>query len=425
MTKANSVTNRPHGGAPVVDFDLAAFKGQDAANAAHDQLRSEHSVAWTDANGGVWILSGYDVVAEAFRNWEALRSGRDVRTTPGPGGSPDVIATNAIPTNGALFVPLEIDPPLWRPYRQMFAELLSPRAVEQELRPRIERAVTRCLDDVIEGGGCDIVDALTSAVPGAVAFAWLGFPEEDWHRMSAAVHNAAEIAPGSPNFQFYVDEMTWAFGRVAEEVEARRENPRDDVLSLMANFEINGERVPLEFATGMVNLAYAGGVDTTTAATTAAIVHLHYHPEDRQRLIEEPQLIDSAIEEFLRVYPPVRSEGRTVVDDIVLGGCQLRKDDRVIMSLIAAHRDESAFPDATKFVIDRFPNRNLSFGMGLHRCPGSHLARAEMKVMLTQVLERIPDYQVAETELREYPYWHAMGGWSVVPITFTAGTRRA
>jgi cytochrome P450 len=168
----------------------------------------------------------------------------------------------------------------------------------------------------------------------------------------------------------------------------------------------------------------SGGVDTTTAVASAAFVHMHYHPEDRRRLIEQPELTDSAIEEFLRLYPPARTHARTVIQDVELGGCQLRKDDRLILGEGSACHDESAFPDAGKFIIDRFPNRHLAFGMGLHRCPGSHIARAMFKEMLIQVLERMPDYRIAEEGLKEYPHWYALGGWSTAPVTFTPGTRR-
>jgi len=424
LAKSKIFTNAPPDRAPVVEFDLASFKGGAAANAAHDELRSKCPLAWSDDNGGAWIASGYDVVTAGFRNWEALRNARDARSMPGPGGSRDMQSTTPLPIeHSARMIPLEVDPPLWRPYRQVFSELLSPRSV-QALMPRIKHWVTTFLDDVIESGHCDIVETLTSAVPGAVALEWLGFPQEDWHRMSAAIHNISEVTPESPDLPHYMSELRWAFQRIEDEVAARRGEPRDDVISLLANVEIDGELAPFDYATGLVNLAYAGGVDTTTAAVTATIVHLHYHMDDRRRLIEQPDLIDGAMEEFLRVYPPVRNQGRTVVDDVELGGCNLRKDDRVILSVVSANHDESAFPDADRFIIDRFPNRNVTFGMGLHRCPGSHLARAEFKEMLTQILERIPDYRIDEAGLREYPYWYSMGGWSTVPITFTPAARR-
>jgi cytochrome P450 len=416
--------SRPEG-VPVVDFDLASFKGVAESNAAWARVRATTPVAWTDDNGGAWLVSSYDAVSEGFRNWQALRSGRDVRTIPGPGGSPDLLPINAVPVQTtARMIPEELDPPLWHPYRRVFNELLSPKKVEETLYPRVKHWVTKFLDDVIESGKCDIVETLTSGVPGAVILEWLGFPEEEWHRFSAAFHNSSAYVPGAPGAQHFLDELEWAFERIKEEVSELRETPRDNLTSELANKQVDGERTSYEFATGMVNMAMSGGVDTTTSVASSAFVHLARHPEDRQRLIDEPDLIDSAIEEFLRLYPPARTHGRTVVEDTELGGFQLRKNDRVILSEVSACHDEAAFDDADKFVIDRFPNRHLAFGMGPHRCPGSHVARAMFKEMLIQVLERIPDYRLVEEELEEYPNCTALGGWSRAPITFTPGQRR-
>lgn len=424
MTETQTNPNGRPAGAPVVDFDLSKHNTMASSNAAWAKLRQEAPVAWTDDNGGAWLVSGYAAAAEAFRNTAALKSGRAVRTIPGPGGSPDLLPINAIPApTTSLMIPEELDDPLWHPYRRVFADLLSPRAIA-ELQPRITYWVTKFLDDVIESGECDIVATLTSGVPGAVVLEWLGFPESEWHRLSDAFHNMSAFRPDDPASQKYLDELEWTFDRIRKEVAVVRETPRNDVTSLLANTEVDGERTSFEFATGMVNMAMSGGVDTTTSVASAAFVHLHRFPEDRQRLLEHPELMDRAIEEFLRVYPPARTHGRTVVEDTELGGFTLRKDDRVIISEASACYDAEAFPDAETFVMDRFPNRHMAFGIGPHRCPGSHIARAMFKEMLIQVLERIPDYQIVEDELREYPNWTTLGGWSTAPITFTPGTRR-
>ena len=407
-----------------VDFDLKRHNRLSASDAAWAELRSTNPVAWSNDNDGAWIVSSYEMVSAAFRNWQAFRSARDVRTIPGPGGSPNLLSINAMAAETtSLMIPEELDPPLWEPYRRVFADLLSPRAVEQ-LAPRVKHWVTKYLDDVIETGQCDIVSTLTSGVPAAVVLEWLGFPEAEWHRLSDSFHNMASFVPGTDIGRQYLDELEWTFERIREEVRAVRASPRNDVTSHLANIEVEGEQTSFEFATGMVNMAMSGGVDTTTSVASAAFVHMHYHPEVRQRLIDEPELMDRAIEEFLRLYPPARTHGRTVVEDTELGGLILRKDDRLIISEVSANHDEAVFPDAHKFVIDRFPNRHVAFGLGIHRCPGSHLARAMFKEMLTQVLERIPDYRMVEAELEEYPNWALLGGWAKAPITFTPGTRR-
>jgi cytochrome P450 len=192
-------------------------------------------------------------------------------------------------------------------------------------------------------------------------------------------------------------------------------------MTAIVHYEIEGERIPAEAITRLV---VGGGVDTSTSVLSAALIHLSRHPADRQRLLREPDLIDSAVEEFLRVYPPARTHSRIVARDVEFGGCQMHKGEKLLLSEVSANRDESEFPDADEFLVDRFPNRHVSFGMGLHRCPGSHLARLEVRTLLSKVLERMPDFE--EEGIVEYPNWSmigGIGGWGRIPATFTPGRR--
>jgi cytochrome P450 len=194
-------------------------------------------------------------------------------------------------------------------------------------------------------------------------------------------------------------------------------------MSAIAHHEIDGERIARDTAESIVFMTVGGGVDTTTALIGAALLHLSQHPSDRRRLLAEPELLVTATEEFLRFYPPARTHARTVTEDFEFEGCPMRKGDRVLLSEISSGRDQAAFDDADRFVIDRTPNRHLSFGVGIHRCVGSHLARIEFAEVLTQVLERMPDFQIDVDEVVEYPNWASVGGWARLPATFTPGPR--
>ena len=152
-------------------------------------------------------------------------------------------------------------------------------------------------------------------------------------------------------------------------------------------------------------------------------MHLAQYPADRERLINEPDLLPLATEEFLRFYPPARAHKRIVAVDTEFGGVEMKKGDSVLLSEAAAGRDESEFPNANEFVIDRNPNRHLSFGVGIHRCPGSHLARIVFSEMITAVLERMPDYEIALDDVAEYPDWAMVGGWQRIPAIFTPSDR--
>jgi cytochrome P450 len=267
------------------------------------------------------------------------------------------------------------------------------------------------------------VSELIFPVPAAVTLEWLGFPESDWEAFSHAFHDAAAYPHDTPEYRAAAAATVDVMRRVTEEVEARGSEDRGDGLSAIVHAEIEGERITTEMAERLVFMTIGGGVDTTSALTSAALLHLHQHPEDRARLLADPDVWDPATEEFLRVYPPARTHARTIAKDTEFAGCPMRAGDRVLLSEIASGRDPEAFPDADRFVIDRFPNRHLSFGAGIHRCPGSHLARITFGETMREVLERMPDYRIVDAEVVEYPNWSMIGGWAKLPAEFTPGPR--
>ncbi len=398
---------------PVVDFDLFAATSRDSSDEAWREVREECPVAWTERNGGHWVVSGYEEVATAFRDWEHFSSART---------NPKYCAITLGDSPLPLLTPEEIDPPDWYPLRRILAELLSPRASEK-LRPRVAHWVAHYVDEVIESGRCDFVYDVACPVPAAVTLEWLGFPPSDWRVISAAFHDTAAYSKGSPEFARASGAFPPVLGRISEELEDRRREPRDDAMTAIAYHEIEGERIPKEVAESIVFMTVGGGVDTTTSLIGAALLHLCRFPDDRRRLVEEPDLLATATEEFLRFYPPARTHARTVAADVELAGCPMKKGDRVVLSEISAGHDEEAFPEAQSFVIDRLPNRHLSFGMGIHRCPGSHLARIEFTEILEAIFTRMPDFEIELDDVVEYPNWSTIGGWGRMPAVFTPGPR--
>ncbi len=282
---------------------------------------------------------------------------------------------------------------------------------------------THFIDQFIEAGQCEFTHDLSVPVPGAVTLEWLGFPEEDWRPISEAFHMVAAYSRGTPEHRAAQAEFGNVMTRIQEEVERRYHEPCDDAMSSIAHHEIDGERIPAETAESIVFMTVGGGVDTTTALIGAALLHLSQVPDDRRRLIAEPGLLVTATEEFLRYYPPARTHARTVTEDFEFAGCPMRKGDRVLLGEFSSGRDEQAFIAADDFVIDRNPNRHLSFGVGLHRCVGSHLARLEFAEVVTAILTRLPDFRIDPDAVVEYPNWASIGGWAKLPATFTPGKR--
>jgi len=398
---------------PVVDFDLFAAVTRADSDESWRELREQCPVGWTERNGGYWVVSGYEEVAAAFRDWEHFSSART-----DPEISSIVLGDSRLP----LLTPEEIDPPDWYPLRRILSELLAPRAAER-LRPRARHWTAHYIDEFIEAGRCELTHDLSVPVPAAVTLEWLGFPRSDWDMISHAFHDIAAHSRGTAkhrNAQMAFDEV---MTRIRQEVAARERAPRDDAMTAISHHEIDGARIARDVAESIVFMTVGGGVDTTTALIGAALQHLSQFPDDRRRLLEEPDLLVSATEEFLRYYPPARTHARTVSTDVELAGCSMRAGDRVLLSELSSGRDERAFPAAERFVIDRNPNRHLSFGVGIHRCVGSHLARIEFTEVLTAVLTRFPDYEIDEDAVVEYPNWASIGGWARLPAAFTPGPR--
>lgn len=397
-------------GVTQADFDYTRARTEAESNGQWRFLRDNSPVAWSEHHGGHWVISSYAGVAGALQDWETFSSTRNEPTI-----TPMIIARTQMGQN----IPQELDPPEGRPYRRLFVKMID-QATDAD---RIQMWVDHYLDQMIESGSMDLTADFASPATGAVVLDWLGWPRDEWDRISRAYHYAVGYTHGMPEFEQAVEDLAWLSKRLGEEVASRRANPRDDAMTALALAEVDGEIVSEAYAQSMVRLAIAGGVETTVSATTAALVHLHFNEADREALVSDPTRYDKAIEEFLRVYPPVRSHGRTVRKVIEVGGQTLKPGDRVLLGQASANRDENTFPNADDFQIDRSPNRHLSFGHGVHRCPGAALGRLEMKTMISTVLKRIPDYRVVEEDLQGYPSWGITGGWAKVPVTFTPGAK--
>ena len=217
--------------------------------------------------------------------------------------------------------------------------------------------------------------------------------------------------------------ITNIYANIAREIERRRTDGfGDDLFSVIMQASVNGVPLNDDEITSFGFQLLLGGLDTTSGFTGNVLVELDRRPDLRQRLIEEPHLMRSATEEFLRHSTPVQGLGRLVVRDCEVAGQQLHQGDRIMMLYAAANRDPAAFEDPAELNIERTPNRHMAFGVGPHRCIGSNFARVMFRVMITAILERIPDFRICG-EVERFPDAGDVFAPSRLPVSFTPGRR--
>jgi cytochrome P450 len=216
---------------------------------------------------------------------------------------------------------------------------------------------------------------------------------------NAILNTPAEL---DPDRKLATQAMHDVMGYFSDLIAQRRAAPRDDLVSIALTWTIDGKPVSEADLLSLCLLMFMAGLDTVTCQLGWAFWHLATHDEDRKRLVGDPAVIGSAVEELLRVYTIVRP-GRKVRRDIEFHGCPMKSGDVVFLPLNGACRDSKAFPDADRFVIDRAPNNHIAFGAGPHRCVGSHLARRELRIALEEWHARIPEYRIpAGSHIHEF-----------------------
>jgi cytochrome P450 len=287
--------------------------------------------------------------------------------------------------------PITSDPPEHTPARKVLLPAFTPQAVAK-LEPRTRSLCRELLDAIGDAQECDAALQYSQHIPVRVIAHMLGLPESDGDRFRDWIHRILEIGPTNPAVAMEtLKELTLYF---KGHVEARMAAPGDDLISFLIAARMDGQPLTPPHLLGMLRLILIAGIDTTWSAIGASLWHLATHPEDRRRLAQDPSLMPTAIEEFLRAYAPV-TMAREVVKETTVGGCTFKEKGQVLLSFPAANRDPAVFPDADKVLIDRAENRHAAFGLGRHRCLGSNLARMEMTVAVEEWLKRFPEFSLA------------------------------
>jgi cytochrome P450 len=344
-------------------------------------------VAHSDRYGGMWVPITHDTVQEIAYDTENFTS-RSVVVGVGRPGDLSLPA----PIGGAP--PITSDPPFHAMARRLLLPAFAPKKIEP-WEPEIRRLCNDLLDRIGEiTPGQTILDAAidyAQHIPVNVIGRMLGFPEKDEDLFRQFVHDTLERIAEEPGSVDTGDELgLYIFAQIDD----HRANPRDDLTSFLMNVELDGQPVTDDIVGGMIVLLLIAGIDTTWSAIGSSLWHLAQHPEDHQRLLDDPDVMTFALEEFLRSYAPV-TMARLVAKDNDFHGCPMQKDDWVLLPFPAANRDPLKFEDPDTFVVDRQENRHAAFGLGIHRCLGSNLARLELKVAIEEFIRRFPRFELA------------------------------
>jgi hypothetical protein len=362
-----------------VDFDHFDPQWTNDPYPIWDDLRSRCPVATSQRfEDGAYFPTRYDDVREIAYDSEHFSSRRVIvrehklTLMPGP--------------------PITSDPPEHTPARKLLLPAFAPKEIAK-LEERT-RAICRSLLDAIgDAAECDGAVDYAQHIPVRVIAHMLGVPEGDGDLFRRWIQKVLIEGVRDPAAAMQaVHEMNAYFNA---QIELRRASPGDDLISYLLAAEFGGKPLSEAHVLGTLRLILIAGIDTTWSGIGASLWHLAAHPADRARLVVEPGLLPTAIEEFLRAYSPV-TMAREVVKETTLGGCPFKPGGQVLLSFPAANRDPEKFTDAGRVLIDRAENPHAAFGLGRHRCLGSNLARLEMTVAIEEWLKRFPVFTVTE-----------------------------
>ncbi|MEM8930969.1 MAG: cytochrome P450 [Acidobacteriota bacterium] len=395
------------------DFDHADPAYNRRAPEIWAELRSRCPVVHSRRYGGMWIPLTHEDVRSIAYDTDRFTS-RNVVVA-------NVSSAIAAPVGPAP--PITSDPPFHAKARRLLLPHFSPKRIasmEHELR-----AVCRaCLDDLgplAVGSTIDAASDFACQIPLRVIAPMLGFESDTHGRLVGFVHDLLEGFDDDPAEQRRRRDELGEY--VREHLADQRREPTSPLVTDLLTAEIDGAPLDDEHLVGTIILIFLAGIDTTWSAIGSALWHLAKHPADRRRLVAEPELMPQAVEELLRAYAPV-TMARQVKRDCDFRGHAMKAGEWVLLPFPAANRDPAVFERADEVVLDREVNRHLAFGLGIHRCLGSNLARLELRVAVEEFLGRFPDFELASGRQVEWSIGQVRGP-RALPLNILATGERA
>jgi cytochrome P450 family 142 subfamily A polypeptide 1 len=375
-------------------------------------MRDNAPVYWDEsADGGLWGVTRYDDIMTIAKTPDLFCSGKSSRPE----------RDSWIPSM------INLDEPLHKRRRNIVNRGFTPRRV-QDQEQKLRALTTELIDSVIERGECDFVRDIARWIPMVAIGDMLGVKPEDREQLlewSDWMLGGGEIADVMDDQERREKQRTYTEGYFAYQANViadRRANPQDDLVSLLVSGKVDGEQLDDMEILQESLLILIGGDETTRHVMTGGLEQLILNPDQKQKLMDDPTKIEVAVEEMLRFVSPIVNMNRTLTRDTELHGEKLREGDRLLLLYPAGNRDERTFVDPDRFDVERSPNRHVAFGgYGVHHCLGASLARLELKILLEEVLTRMPDIHFAsDAPLKRRPN-NFITGIEEMPVRFSPG----
>lgn len=361
----------------VVDFD--GYRPMRGDATYHEAYAKAHvagvpDIFWSPYNGGHWMLTRREHLAEVFGDYARFSSAQ--------GASVDKV----IKPHEPRLAPIEVDPPEQQSFRKLFASAFTVPALKAREAEARALAIS-LIEDMKPRGRCEFVQDFAQHLPVKIFMQMVDVPERDRMILLEVANNL--VAADSTRAKAREKLFRYAAERVAE----RCAMPGDDLISKVATAQIDGRTITQHEATGVIALLLVGGLDTVASMMSHIMLFLASHAAHRQQLATDPSLSAAATEEFLRRFA-LTSPGRTVIDDTEFHGVVMKAADKVMLATPFGAVDPSTYPDPLRVDFARKSNNKTTFGAGPHVCPGSMLARIEIRILLEEWLPRIPDFSL-------------------------------
>ncbi|MEE2031318.1 cytochrome P450 [Rhodococcus chondri] len=390
MTQTEPTGTKPAAGTcPVHNFNYTEYQPVGTWFARYDEFREKSPIFRNEFGPGFYTVANYEGILAVMQDAETFSNS---------------VVTPLDPNPPFKWIPEMLDGDEHLQWRKQLGPLFSPKTTEKLDGKVRERAIELVEAIQAKGGGAtEFMAEFAQQFPTSIFLELMGLPVEELPQFmeweNAILHASGDDLEAREAGQ--IAAMQAVMGRFFSVIAERRAEPQDDIVSRALTFEIDGKPVSDEDLLSFCLLMFMAGLDTVSVTLGWAFYHFATHPEDRARIVEDPDLIPGALEEILRAYAIV-VPARKVMKDTELLGCPMKAGDMVNFAIAAATRDEAAFENGTEVDITRTPNNHIAFGAGPHRCLGSHLARRELRIALEEWHKRIPEYRLApDAELVE------------------------